>query len=335
MTVLPVLRTQFLSGKAKLCAHRRLFSAIAGTSEPVDLDYTLQIPQNGNTTEKPLVILHGLFGSKRNWTSLTKAFVSNLQRPIYALDLRNHGSSPHAAPMTYEHMATDVLHFFKKHKLQDVCLLGHSMSVQIAHLSPLPHALLVDCGSPLRGGKVAMSVALNQNSTSDNEDAISSLIVADIAPIRATLSQDFVEYIHIMSKIEQMGLKTRSEAGKVLEEYEKDPSIRQFLLTNLVVPPASSPKKAKFQVPLSLLNESISLLGSFPYEPGNRLWQGKTLVIKGSKSKYINRHNIPTIEAFFPDMRLEVLDAGHWVHAEKPHEFMKLVVDFIGDRDNN
>ncbi|KIL65677.1 hypothetical protein M378DRAFT_186333 [Amanita muscaria Koide BX008] len=312
MTVLPVLRTQFLSGKAKLCAHRRLFSAIAGTSEPVDLDYTLQIPQNGNTTEKPLVILHGLFGSKRNWTSLTKAFVSNLQRPIYALDLRNHGSSPHAAPMTYEHMATDVLHFFKKHKLQDVCLLGHSM-----------------------GGKVAMSVALNQNSTLDNEDAISSLIVADIAPIRATLSQDFVEYIHIMSKIEQMGLKTRSEAGKVLEEYEKDPSIRQFLLTNLVVPPASSPNKAKFQVPLSLLNESISLLGSFPYEPGNRLWQGKTLVIKGSKSKYINRHNIPTIEAFFPDMRLEVLDAGHWVHAEKPHEFMKLVIDFIGDRDNN
>ncbi len=53
--------------------------------------------------------------------------MSDLKLPVYALDLRNHGSSPHITPMTYEHMAADVLHFFAKHKLNNVSLLGHSM----------------------------------------------------------------------------------------------------------------------------------------------------------------------------------------------------------------
>ena len=66
-----------------------------------------------------------------------------------------------------------------------------------------------------------------------------------------------------MLKIEEMGVKSRTEAAKVLAEYEKaflsyqyivlslirvsqDVSVQQFLLTNLVVPPASSPDKVKF-----------------------------------------------------------------------------------------
>jgi hypothetical protein len=32
----------------------------------------------------------------------------------------------------------------------------------------------------------------------------------------------------------------------------------------------------------------------------------------GSKSKYINSRNIPVIKQFFPNARLETLDAGHW-----------------------
>ena len=104
--------------------------------------------------------------------------------------------------------------------------------------------------------------------------------------------------------------------------------MQQFLLTNLVVPPASSPDKVKFQVPLSILKDSIPALGSFPYEPGERSWSGKTLVVKGSKSKqvpslsinhinlmlcrYINRHNTPVLKTFFPNARLEELEAGHW-----------------------
>jgi pimeloyl-ACP methyl ester carboxylesterase len=83
-------------------------------------------------------------GMKRNWQSLSKAMLHDLQRPIYTVvgttftvrsglfshlsqDLRNHGSSPHATPMNYEAMATDVIHFLQSHSLSNVSLLGHSM----------------------------------------------------------------------------------------------------------------------------------------------------------------------------------------------------------------
>lgn len=69
-------------------------------------------------------------GSKRNWTSFHKAFRHSLpQHSIHTLDLRNHGASPHAVPMTYDAMAEDVLHYIELHELTNISILGHSMFV--------------------------------------------------------------------------------------------------------------------------------------------------------------------------------------------------------------
>ncbi|KIJ22331.1 hypothetical protein M422DRAFT_197277, partial [Sphaerobolus stellatus SS14] len=89
-----------------------------------------------------------------------------------------------------------------------------------------------------------------------------------------------------------------------------DASIRAFLLTNLTFPEPGGP--VKFRVPVDVVRDSLEDIGGFPYEPGEREWHGKTLIIKGSKSKYVNKHNIPIAEKFFPNMRLETLEAGHW-----------------------
>lgn len=53
------------------------------------------------------------------------------------------------------------------------------------------------------------------------------------------------------------------------------------------------------------------------------------MFLKGEHSRYLNRHNIPVAERFFPNMRLEVLDTGHWVHAEKPAETVAMVEEFV------
>jgi hypothetical protein len=103
-------------------------------------------------------------------------------------------------------------------------------------------------------------------------------------------------------------------------------------LTNLI-PAASDNQHAKFRVPLNILEDAIPELGAFPYERGDRTWDGKTLLIKGSKSKYaviissdhfchinaehsfrryVNHQNIPLTAKFFPKMRLETIEAGHW-----------------------
>ncbi|KZT02577.1 alpha/beta-hydrolase [Laetiporus sulphureus 93-53] len=273
---------------------------------PVILHYDRLIPPDGNEKSHPLVILHGLFGMKRNWLSLSKAFLRDLGRPIYTLvDLRNHGSSPHAEPMTYAAMAVDVLNFCRVHSLTKISLLGHSM-----------------------GGKVAMTVALNPELP---QDLLSHLIVADIAPSRGELSPEFNKYVGALQEIERRKITNRREAQHILSETEQDPTIRAFLLTNLKNTDIHHHGPLSFQIPLDIIGKSISELGSFPYEPGERVWNGPTLFVKGTKSKYINNHNIPIAKQFFPNMILERLEAGHWVNhiCFRPNEFKQLVTNFI------
>src|SRR6266404_4870869 len=157
--------------------------------------------------------------------------------------------------------------------------------------------------------------------------AIEHLIVADIAPSNGWLSSEFQGYIEAMSKIEKSGVGSRQEAQDILAPYEpvslfchydsisfcrlcfcQDPMTRAFLLTNL----DSTARPLKFQVPLDIIGGSITDLGGFPFKPGERTWNGNTLFVKGAKSKYINKNNIPIAREFFPSMSLETLDASHW-----------------------
>ena len=73
---------------------------------------------------------------------------------MIALDLRNHGASPHAAAMDYPAMAADVLETLAARDALPAVLIGHSM-----------------------GGKAAMRAALIA------PDAVTALLVADIAPV--------------------------------------------------------------------------------------------------------------------------------------------------------
>ncbi len=111
------------------------------TVSPVSLSFERFEPDlTDRKNELPLVIVHGLFGSKRNWRSIVivnytngltkrqaKAFNKRHGMTVYALDMRNHGESIHASPMNYDAMALDLDHFFKKHNLDRLNLVGHSM----------------------------------------------------------------------------------------------------------------------------------------------------------------------------------------------------------------
>ncbi|KLO13035.1 alpha/beta-hydrolase [Schizopora paradoxa] len=273
------------------------------TALPLELKHEVFSPDSkpDPTTTPPLMILHGLFGSKRNWHSLAKAFAKQLNRPVYALDLRNHGDSPHGEPMDYTTMANDVIHFCNQNSLRSIHLLGHSM-----------------------GGKVAMALALDQDRP---RDLLSSLVVADISPIRGKISPEFQRYADGMIELEKLGVKSRKEAFDKLAEYEEDISVRQFLLTNLATTLPQAP--LKFKIPLDIINDAISNIGWFPYEPGDVTWDGPTLFMRGSRSNYIKLKHMDLIKQFFPRMSLETLDASHWLHAERPKDFLDAITQFI------
>ncbi|KAL5504056.1 hypothetical protein ACEPAH_8129 [Sanghuangporus vaninii] len=278
-------------------AHRRLLSSVS----PVDLAYDIHAI-NPDSSKGPLIIAHGLFGSKRNWNSLGKQLAKQLQRPVIPIDLRNFGDSPRSEVMDYSTQAADILHFCQKHSFKNVSLLGHSM-----------------------GGKAAMALALNPDLP---KDTLSHLIVADISPLRGRLSSEFRRYLEGMIKLEKEGnVTTKKEAFEALEEIEEDPLIRHFLLTNLDTTRLGKP--VRFRIPLETIKKSLDDLGDFPYEPGEASWDGPTLFIKGSKSNYIKKNNLDKIKQFFPKMEMETLDAAHWVHYERPKDFVHSVVQFI------
>ena len=110
--------------------------------------YSRKVGENG----PDFVVLHGLFGSGKNWRSFAGSLEEDFQ--VWTLDARNHGDSPHADSMSYQQMAEDVARFFAENELENVILLGHSM-----------------------GGKTAMQLALQF------PDRIAALIVVDIAPV--------------------------------------------------------------------------------------------------------------------------------------------------------
>ena len=99
----------------------------------------------------PLIILHGLLGSADNWRSMSRRLGAHYK--VFAVDLRNHGRSPHSEIFDYDVMVADLREFVEQHALLRIMLLGHSL-----------------------GGKVAMQFAL------DHSDRVDKLVIVDIAP---------------------------------------------------------------------------------------------------------------------------------------------------------
>ncbi|KAF8721187.1 Alpha beta-hydrolase, partial [Rhizoctonia solani] len=277
--------------------------SLSTSRSPLDLAYEKVDPPESKSTS-PLLIVHGLYGSKQNWRSLSKAFARKLGRPVYTVDLRNHGESPHSEVMDYTAMASDILQFCQSRSLSDISLVGHSL-----------------------GGKVVMAFALNPALP---PDMLSRLVVVDISPAVGPISPEFRRYIDAMKEIDHANVKTKKEGEEILKKYESDASTRAFLLHNLIAPAKGEP--LKFRIPLSAIADAIDGIGEFPYTPGRETWNGATLFVKGAKSKYINRRNMGVMEQFFPNMKLETLDTGHWVHAEKPQEFVELVSNFVDQK---
>lgn len=223
----------------------------------------------------------------------SSAFARTLSRPVYAIDTRNHGESPHDRTHNYNAIADDVEAFLKKHNLKNATLIGHSM-----------------------GAKTVMTLALR------NPDCCANIIPVDNAPVDAALSSDFPKYAEGMQRVEQAKPKSQKEADKILEPYAKDLPVRQFLLTNLVKTEPSAP--LKFRIPINILARALDDMADFPFtNPDEIHFSKRALFIRGTRSHYVSDETLPIIGRFFPRFELVDIDAGHWVISEKPEEFIK------------
>ncbi len=250
---------------------------------------------------KPLIILHGLYGSGDNWYSIAREL--SHQYCVYLPDQRNHGSSPHDPEMNYEVLTRDLLQFIDDEHLEKVCLMGHSM-----------------------GGKVGLLFTMKF------PERVERLIVVDISLRNYNSTGSFHEqasvHQHIIDALTELDIdsETRTEIDDRLSAKIDSKAVRQFLLKNL----KRSDDGSRFVWQLNLLSlaDNLELLMDNVAVPGQTL-SVPLLAIGGQRSGYIDSDDIEEFRKYFTDFRIEMLNTGHWVHAEEPELFISLIRDFL------
>lgn len=245
----------------------------------------------------PLVLLHGLLGSGRNWQSAgAELAVACGGRQVRALDLRNHGRSPWHIAMTYEAMLADVVAWLDGHASGPVDLLGHSM-----------------------GGKVAMLLACRYPAR------VRRLVVVDIAP-RAYLSHAHRAEFAAMNELRLAELTSRGEAELKFEARVPDWGMRKFLCTNLE---RGDDGTWRWTVNLPVLTAALPVVESDSLAAGDG-FAGPVLFVRGGRSRYVTDEDVAALSTRFPAARVAtVAAAGHNPHMETRAEFCALAADFL------
>ncbi|SNS22196.1 alpha/beta fold hydrolase [Tropicimonas sediminicola] len=238
----------------------------------------------------PLLIVHGLFGSARNWGVVAKRL--SVDRPVLTVDMRNHGDSFRAEANGYRDMADDLAQVIEKNGGM-VDIVGHSM-----------------------GGKSAMMLALTR------PDLLRRLVVADIAPVAYSHTQ--LHLVEAMQELDLDGLTRRSEADRDLQRIVPDSQTRAFLLQSLDL--KSTPPRWKLN--LDVLAQEMDKILGWPAPDGR--FDGPTLFLSGGASDYVLPEYRSDIKRLFPQARFaKIPGAGHWLHAEKPREFEATIAAFL------
>ncbi|MFQ5658897.1 MAG: alpha/beta fold hydrolase [Gammaproteobacteria bacterium] len=231
---------------------------------------------------EPVIILHGLFGSKRNWSTIAGQLADTCK--VITVDLRNHGDSGHADSMTYTDMASDVLAVMRECRLDKASLIGHSM-----------------------GGKVAMACTLLEPSR------IASLMVLDVAPV--AYDHQFEPLLNALAGLPLDNVLSRQQADRYLQKEIPDVLLRQFLLQNLVYNGSSY----HWRINLPAINANLTHLTGFPALDFSQTYAGPSLFLRGEYSDYILPEHSSVIRTYFPQALIDTVDdAGHWLHAEQP-----------------
>jgi pimeloyl-ACP methyl ester carboxylesterase len=240
---------------------------------------------------KPMIILHGLMGSSDNWLPQAKMLGEHYH--VWVVDQRNHGQSPHSNEFNYKVLSEDILNFIQEHHIDSPVIIGHSM-----------------------GGKAAMNFALT------HPDKLDKLIVVDIAPKAYDVRHDHI--VEGLKAVPIDSVQSRQEANDALAPHISSEAVRQFLLKNLMRKPEGG---FGWRINLPVIDQSLEMISGGLVTEG--MFEKKTMFIRGSKSDYILDDDREAIKKIFPNSTMVTMETGHWVQAEKPEEFVQVVLSFL------
>ncbi|MBE7413041.1 MAG: alpha/beta fold hydrolase [Leptospiraceae bacterium] len=239
-----------------------------------------------------IIILHGLFGSSKNWVSIAKEL--SITNRVYTPDLRNHGDSFHSKTHNLRDMADDILRLMEINSIQNPILIGHSM-----------------------GGLVTIIFSLLY------PKKILLPIVVDIAPKNYPL--DYKNEFACL-KMDVSGYTSRELIDRDMEKIYTDSFIRQFLQMNL----EKIDTGYKWKLNVETLENSRDAFKLNLDE--NIIYPNKALFILGEVSEYVKKDESSIIKKFFSNAEISIIKgAGHYLHYTHQKEFIQIVKNFISD----
>ncbi|MEZ9231901.1 alpha/beta fold hydrolase [Vibrio amylolyticus] len=242
-------------------------------------------------TGQTLVLIHGLFGNLDNLGILSRDLAKDHQ--VLNVDLRNHGLSFHSNTHDYQSMAMDVVQLLNHLELSHVTLIGHSM-----------------------GGKVAMKIA------EISPESLNKLIILDMAPVEYKIHRH-ENVLNGLQAVIDVKPNSRREAIETLANHIQIDGVRQFLAKSLYRDEDSM--KWRFNVD-SLIKNYWEILGWTTLEPIFT----PTLFVKGADSDYLLAEHQPLIKQQFPNSKAHIIaKTGHWLHAEKPKEVLRVIRNYL------
>ena len=239
----------------------------------------------------PLIILHGLFGSAKNWISVGKDLSAHFD--VVIPSARNHGNSFHAATHNLDDLREDLHVLIHELDLKQPILIGHSM-----------------------GGLTAMDYARVY------AESVKALIIIDIAP-RSYSPGHENEIAAQMMDVSRF--ETRPAIDQAMSQFVSDPMIRQFLQMNIA---RDASGKYIWQNNIHAIERSRKRTTFPQYDPP--LYLGPALFFRGLKSDYIHDEDVERMKNSFPQLTLvEVEGAGHWLHYTHRDLMMQKINEFL------
>ncbi|SJL82366.1 alpha/beta fold hydrolase [Vibrio palustris] len=240
-----------------------------------------------------IILIHGLFGNLDNLGLLARDLKNDYQ--VLSVDLRNHGLSLHSDEHNYELIAQDIKELVEHLQLSNTIVVGHSM-----------------------GGKAAMKFA------DIAPKHVDKLIVLDMAPVTYPDARHDAVFAGLNAVIKQQP-QSRRDAMQVLAEHIEMEGVRQFVGKSLY----NTGEHMAWRFNVSALEANYRhILGWNDIEPNTI----PTLFIKGADSDYLMPEHQKSIQTQFPNSKAHVIaNVGHWLHAEKPTEVLRVIRRFLHD----
>lgn len=260
-------------------------------------NYQLNGPESG----RKWVFLHGLMGYGSNWRKIVSALEATER--ILTFDQRGHGRSwKPLTGYTSVDYAEDLFLITEELGWDRFFLVGHSM-----------------------GGRNALAFAAKY------PEKVEKLVIEDIGPDSNLTAVDY--YSHMLGTV-PVPFKTKLEAKEfMLNEWPKKGIVHESVLVLAHYLYSNLEEKEDGSVDWRFSKDAIieSVRAGRVHDAWDKLksLSVPTLVIRGVNSKELSIQTFQKMLAVNLLIKgVEVSNAGHWVHADQPKEFARLISEF-------